>query len=165
MAISGGDGSIILTTSVDTSGISRGSNSIKTMLQGVGNSAKATGAKIQSAFASFKGQRETFKALTQAIKDQQYVINSLNKEYAELVAKGKQNSTEAKKLKENINELEAEMRELQYSAKAVGTTSGTALGKLGAGLKKIASYLLGIHLIFRFIDFSRRKHSLEERRF
>lgn len=160
MAISGGDGSIILTTSVDTSGISRGSNSIKTMLQGVGNSAKATGAKIQSAFASFKGQRETFKALTQAIKDQQYVINSLNKEYAELVAKGKQNSTEAKKLKENINELEAEMRELQYSAKAVGTTSGTALGKLGAGLKKIASYLLGIHLIFSFINFSKEAGQL-----
>lgn len=160
MAISGGDGSIILTTSVDTSGISRGSNSIKTMLQGVGNSAKATGAKIQSAFASFKGQRETFKALTQAIKDQQYVINSLNKEYAELVVKGKQNSTEAKKLKENINELEAEMRELQYSAKAVGTTSGTALSKLGAGLKKIASYLLGIHLIFSFINFSKEAGQL-----
>ena len=160
MAISGGDGSIILTTSVDTSGISRGSNSIKTMLQGVGNSAKATGAKIQSAFASFKGQRETFKTLTQAIKDQQYVINSLNKEYAELVAKGKQNSTEAKKLKENINELEAEMRELQYSAKAVGTTSGTALGKLGVGLKKIASYLLGIHLIFSFINFSKEAGQL-----
>lgn len=160
MAISGGDGSIILTTSVDTSGISTGSNSIKTMLQSVGNSAKATGAKIQSAFASFKGQRETFKALTQAIKDQQYVINSLNKEYAELVAKGKQNSTEAKKLKENINELEAEMRELQYSAKAVGTTSGTALGKLGTGLKKIASYLLGIHLIFSFINFSKEAGQL-----
>ena len=160
MAISGGDGSIILTTSVDTSGISRGSNSIKIMLQGVGNSAKTTGAKIQSAFASFKGQRETIKALTQTIKDQQYVINSLNKEYAELVAKGKQNSTEAKKLKENINELEAEMRELQYSAKAVGTTSGTALGKLGAGLKKIASYLLGIHLIFSFINFSKEAGQL-----
>lgn len=160
MAISGGDGSIILTTSVDTSGISRGSNSIKTMLQGVGNSAKATGTKIQSAFASFKGQRETFKALTQAIKDQQYVINSLKKEYAELVAKGKQNSTEAKKLKENINELEAEMRELQYSAKAVGTTSGTALSKLGAGLKKIASYLIGIHLIFSFINFSKEAGQL-----
>ena len=47
MAISGGDGSIILTTKVDTSGISKGSVSIKSALQGV-NSAVT---KVKNSFS------------------------------------------------------------------------------------------------------------------
>ena len=155
MAISGGDGSIILTTSVDTSGISKGSNTIKTMLNNIGNSAKQTGVKIQSAFVSLKDQRATFQVLTQAIKDQQYAINALSQEYAELVAKGKGNSQQAQELRGRIEELTAEMKELEYAANSVGNRGTTAFNKLGKSLKLLASYLIGIQTVFKFINFSK----------
>ena len=160
MAISGGDGSIILTTSVDTSGISKGSNTIKTMLNNIGNSAKQTGVKIQSAFVSLKDQRATFQVLTQAIKDQQYAINALSQEYAELVAKGKGNSQQAQELRGRIEELTAEMKELEYAANSVGNRGTTAFNKLGKSLKLLASYLIGIQTVFKFIDFSREAGEL-----
>lgn len=155
MAISGGDGSIILTTSVDTSGISKGSNTIKTMLNNIGNSAKQTGVKLQSAFVSLKDQRATFQVLTQAIKDQQNAINALSQEYAELVAKGKGNSQQAQELRGRIEELTAEMKELEYAANSVGNRGTTAFTKLGKSLKLLTSYLIGIQTVFKFIDFSR----------
>ena len=155
MAISGGDGSIILTTSVDTSGISKGSNTIKTMLNNIGNSAKQTGVKLQSAFVSLKDQRTTFQVLTQAIKDQQYAINALSQEYAELVARGKGNSQQAQELKGRIEELTAEMKELEYAANSVGNKGTSAFNKLGQSLMKLASYLIGIQTVFKFINFSK----------
>ena len=155
MAISGGDGSIILTTSVDTSGISKGSNTIKTMLNNIGNSAKQTGVKLQSAFVSLKDQRATFQVLTQAIKDQQYAINALSQEYAELVAKGKGNSQQAQELRGRIEELTAEMKELEYAANSVGNKGTSAFNKLGQSLMKLASYLIGIQTVFKFINFSK----------
>ena len=160
MAISGGDGSIILTTSVDTSGISKGSNTIKTMLNNIGNSAKQTGVKLQSAFVSIKDQRATFQVLTQAIKDQQYAINALSQEYAELVAKGKGNSQQAQELRGRIEELTAEMKELEYAANSVGNKGTSAFNKLGKSLKLLASYLIGIQTVFKFIDFSREAGEL-----
>ena len=135
MAITGGDGSIILTTSVDTSGISKGSSSIKSVLNSIGNSAKQTGVKIQSAFVSLKDQRATFHVLTQAIKDQQYVINALREEYAELVAKGKVNSRQAQELRGRIEELTTEMKELEYAADSVSNKGTSAFGKLGKSLR------------------------------
>lgn len=155
MAITGGDGSIILTTSVDTSGISKGSSSIKSVLNSIGNSAKQTGAKIQTAFVSLKDQRATFQVLTQAIKDQQYVINALREEYAELVAKGKVNSQQAQELRGRIEELTTEMKELEYAADSVGNKGTSAFGKLGKSLMGLASYLIGIQTVFKFINFSK----------
>ena len=155
MAISGGDGSIILTTSVDTSGISKGSNTIKTMLNNIGNSAKQTGVKLQSAFVSLKDQRATFQVLTQAIKDQQYAINALSQEYAELVAKGKGNSQQAQELRGRIEELTSEMKDLEYAANSVGNKGTSAFNKLGQSLMKLASYLIGIQTVFKFINFSK----------
>ena len=76
MAIPQSDGSIILTTKVDTSGINSGTNTIKSALSDITKSTKSVGASIQNSFNSFKTQKETVKILTQAIKDQQYVLNS-----------------------------------------------------------------------------------------
>ena len=50
MAISGGDGSIILTTKIDESGITKGTNSIKTAFDKVNNYLKNVGAKIGNNF-------------------------------------------------------------------------------------------------------------------
>ena len=147
------DGHIILQTQVDTSGIAKGTANIKSALGSVGNFVGQMGAKIQQAFSSFANKRETIKLLTQAIKDQEHVIKSLNLEYAQLVARGKQNSSQAKELKSRIDELTKELEELRAVSNSVGKTS--MLGNLGKTLLTLGSYLIGIQTVFKFINFSK----------
>lgn len=75
MAISGGDGSIILTTKVDTSGIKAGTTAIKTGFKGAETSATSFGVKTKSAiagisaslkslFTMFIGIQTIFKAIS-----------------------------------------------------------------------------------------------------
>ena len=54
MAISGGDGSIILTTKVDTSGINAGSNKIKGIAEKIKDSFKSVGVQISNSFSRNK---------------------------------------------------------------------------------------------------------------
>ena len=136
MAIANSDGSIILSTKVDTSGVNKGLTDVK------------------SKFSALKGQKATLATLTQAIKDQQFVLNSLNLEYAELVAKGKLNSKQAQDLKERINDLTAEMKEMQAAATTLGAKSTTAFAQMKSGLMALASYFIGIQTIFAAIRFS-----------
>ena len=150
MAISGGDGSIILTTSVDTSGISKGSVSIRSALQSVDTTVK----KVQNSFSAFREQKVTLATLNQAIKDQQYVLNSLNLEYAEYVARGKASSTQAKELKANIDAATVEMREMQVAAATLGAKGSASITRLGVAMRSILSYFIGIQTIFKVINFS-----------
>lgn len=150
MAISGGDGSIILTTKVDTNGISKGSLSIRSALQGVDNTVK----KVQNSFSAFREQKVTLSTLNQAIKDQQYVLNSLNLEYAEYIARGKASSTEAKQLKSNIDALTVEMREMGGAAATLGAKGSASINKLSIAMKSLLSYFIGIQTIFKVINFS-----------
>ena len=150
MAISGGDGSIILTTKVDTSGINKGSLSIRSALQGVDTIVK----KVQNSFSAFREQKVTLATLNQAIKDQQYVLNSLNLEYAEYVARGKAGSTQAKELKANIDAATAEMKEMQAAAQTLGAKGSTSINKIGTAMKTLLSYFIGIQTIFKVINFS-----------
>ncbi|MBQ7292135.1 MAG: hypothetical protein IJW79_00195 [Clostridia bacterium] len=136
MAIVNSDGSIILSTKVDTSGVSKGLTDVK------------------SKFSVLKGQKATLATLTQAIKDQQFVLNSLNLEYAEFVAKGKLNSKQAQDLKARINDLTAEMKEMQAAATTLGAKSTTAFAQMKSGLMALASYFIGIQTIFAAIRFS-----------
>lgn len=160
MAITGGDGSIVLTTAVDTSGVTKGSNSIKSVLNGVGNSAKQMGVKIQSAFGSMQEHRATMQTLTQAIKDQKYVIESLSVEYAELIALGNQETAEAKELKAQIDSLTAELQELTTASEVLGTKGAMGMGKFGKSLMMLASYFIGIQTVFKFISFSKEAGEL-----
>lgn len=150
MAISGGDGSIILTTEVDTSGISKGSLSIRSALQSVDTTVK----KVQNSFSVFREQKVTLATLNQAIKDQQYVLNSLNLEYAEYVANGKASSTEAKQLKSNIDALTVEMREMEGAAATLGSKGSASINRLGVAMRSLLSYFIGIQTIFKVINFS-----------
>ena len=150
MAISGGDGSIILTTKVDTSGISKGSISIKNSLQSVDTTVK----KIQNSFSAFREQKVTLQTLNQAIKDQQYVLNSLNLEYAEYVARGKASSTEAKQLKSNIDALTVEMKEMESAAATLGSKGSTSINKIGVAMRSLLSYFIGIQTVFKVISSS-----------
>ena len=69
MAISGGDGSIILTTKIDESGITKGTNSIKTAFDKVNNYLKNVGAKIGNNFKKVGSSiKNTFTKLTASLK-------------------------------------------------------------------------------------------------
>ena len=150
MAISGGDGSIILTTKVDTSGISKGSLSIRSALQGVDNIVK----KVQNSFSAFREQKVTLATLNQAIKDQTYVLKSLENEHAKLVATGKGSSAQAKQLKGDIDALTVELKEMEGAAATLGAKGSTSINKIGTAMKTLLSYFIGIQTIFKVINFS-----------
>ena len=126
MAIANSDGSIIITTKLDVTPISKALNALK------------------SKFASLKEQRSAIQALTTAIKDQQFVIKDLEKEYAMLVAQGKGNSTNAEELKARIAELKAELQQLTGAASAMGVKTAAASTKAAQGLKQFGKRIAGI---------------------
>ncbi len=155
MAISGGDGSIILTTKVDTSGINKGSISIKSALEGV----RSAVSKVKNSFSSFNEQKASLKTLTQALKDQQYVINSLSLEYAKLVAAGKGETAQAKELKTNIDAATAEMKEMEAASIMLGAKGSKSINTVGLAIKRLLSYFIGIQTIFKIISFSKEASS------
>lgn len=126
MAIANSDGSIIITTKLDVTPISKALNVLK------------------SKFASLKEKRSAIQALTTAIKDQQFVIKDLEKEYAMLVAQGKGNSTNAEELKARIAELKAELQRLTGAASAMGVKTAAAFTKAEQGLKQFGKRIAGI---------------------
>lgn len=126
MAIANSDGSIIITTKLDVTPVSKALNVLK------------------SKFASLKEQRSAIQALTTAIKDQQFVIKDLEKEYAMLVAQGKGNSTNAEELKARIAELKAELQQLTGAASAMGVKTAAASTKAAQGLKQFGERIAGI---------------------
>ena len=150
MAISGGDGSIILTTKVDTSGISKGSVSIKSALQSVDTTVK----KVQNSFSAFREQKVTLRSLNETIKIQQSVLDELNLKYAKLVQSGNMYSVQAKKLKAEIKEETAAMKEMQAAAQTLGAKGSTSINKIGTAMKTLLSYFIGIQTIFKVINFS-----------
>lgn len=126
MAIANSDGSIIITTKLDVTPVSRALNALK------------------SKFASLKEQRSAIQTLTTAIKDQQFVIKGLEKQYAMLLAQGKGNSTNAEELKARIAELKAELQELTGAASAMGVKTAAASTKAAQGIKKFGERIAGI---------------------
>lgn len=126
MAIANSDGSIIITTKLDVTPVSKALNALK------------------SKFASLKEQRSAIQALTTAIKDQQFVIKDLEKEYAMLVVQGKGSSTNAEELKARIAELKAELQQLTGAASAMGVKTAAASTKAAQGLKQFGERIAGI---------------------
>lgn len=161
MAFTNSDGSIVLSTKVDTKGLSSGFSAIKSLFGNVTNAASQMGQKIRDASESFKTasanlkqQKADYQLLTQAIKDQQFVIKNLEVEYAQLVARGKQNSDEAKNLKGRIDDLNSELKELETAANTLGDKGTPKVNTFGTALKRLASYLIGLQTIFKLINFS-----------
>ena len=126
MAIANSDGSVIITTKLDVTPVSKALNALK------------------SKFASLKEQRSAIQALTTAIKDQQFVVKDLEKEYAMLAAQGKGNSTNAEELKARIAELKAELQQLTGAASAMGVKTAAASTKAAQGLKQFGKRIAGI---------------------
>lgn len=137
MAITNADGSIILSTKVDVSGTRKG-------LREIVNSARQTGSQTKSAL----------EPLTAIIQKQQERLNALNSEYAELIINGKRNSTEAKKLRKQIDALSKEMKENQAVASAMGAQGTTAIQKMGVAVKTLLGYFIGLQTVMAVINFS-----------
>ena len=161
MAFTNSDGSIVLSTKVDTKGLSSGFSAIKSILGNVSNAASQLGQKMRDvsesskiASANLKQQKADYQLLTQAIKDQQFVIKNLEVEYAQLVARGKQNSDEAINLKGRIDDLNSELKELETAANTLGDKGTPKVNTFGTALKRLASYLIGLQTIFKLINFS-----------
>ena len=142
MAISGGDGSIILTTKVDTKGLD------------------AAMAKMRQ---QAKGTGSTFESLSNFIKIQETRLASLRQQYASYVLKNEQSSVAAKKLASDIKNLstsltqnQARLNAASASAVSFGAKAKTAIAGVGASLKVLASYLIGIQTIFAVINSSKQ---------
>ena len=126
MAIANSDGSIIITTKLDVTPISKALNALK------------------SKFASLKEQRSAIQALTTAIKDQQFVIKQLEMEYAMLIARGQGNTAQAEALKTRLTALKLELTQLRGAASAMGVKTAAAFTKASVGLKKFGTRIAGI---------------------
>lgn len=126
MAIANSDGSIILTTKVDVTPISKALNGLK------------------SKFASLKEQRSAIQTLTNAIKDQQFVIKQLEMEYATMIARGQGNTAQAEALKTRLTALKLELTQLRGAASAMGVKTAAAFTKAAQGLKQFGIRIAGI---------------------
>lgn len=126
MAIANSDGSIILTTKLDISPISKALSALK------------------GKFASLKEQKATIQTLTTAIKDQQFVIKQLEMEYALLISQGKGNSKNAEELQNRLKLLRAELNQLTGAASAMGVKTAVASTKAAQGLKKFGQRIASI---------------------
>ena len=144
MAIANADGSIVLTTEIDTSGVQQGSNSIKNVLQKIGNSAKSMGMKIQNSFSAFKMQGLTIGKLNQAIEEQEYLLEKLNARYATFVAMGRADTAEAKNLKLEIKDLTAELAELNKARETLSKNTNKDIKSTSSGIQKIGKRIAGL---------------------
>ena len=126
MAVSGYDGSIVLTTKIDTKGLGKGIDALKNKL------------------AQLKEQRVTFNVLTSAIKDQQFVIKNLETQYSQLVAAGQGSSEQAQDLKNQIKELRAELKQMQEAVSQMGKTAKKDIKTTTKGLTRIRQRLAEI---------------------
>lgn len=126
MAVSGYDGSIVLTTKIDTKGLGKGIDALKNKL------------------AQLKEQRVTFNVLTSAIKDQQFVIKNLETQYSQMVAAGQGSSEQAQDLKNQIKELRAELKQMQEAVSQMGKTAKKDIKTTTKGLTRIRQRLAEI---------------------
>ena len=126
MAVSGYDGSIVLTTKSDRKGLGKGIDALK------------------NKFAQLKEQRVTFNVLTSAIKDQQFVIKNLETQYSQLVAAGQGSSEQAQDLKNQIKELRAELKQMQEAVSQMGKTAKKDIKTTTKGLTRIRQRLAEI---------------------
>ena len=130
MAISGGDGSIILTTKVDESGIKNFGKNAKTSTKNIGESFKKLGQVIATAFA-VKKIYEFGKAIVSAYADYEQLVGGVETLFGE----------SSKKMLEYANQA---YKTAGLSANAYMETatsfSASMLSSLGGDTEKAADY-------------------------
>jgi hypothetical protein len=126
MAIANSDGSIVLTTKIDTGGVGKALD------------------YIRNKFSALKGQKETITILTQAIKAQQIVVDNLNQEYKEFILQGEIGSKKAEELKKQIDEQTKELNELKALLGTLGKKGTKSFDDMSKGLKNFGKRIAGI---------------------
>lgn len=135
MAIAQSDGSIILTTKVDTTGIKQG-----------------TKEAIKFAELSVNEQRRLAQSLSGVYRKQGLAQSEAQKKaWADLKA----NTVEAKNLTVAMKDAGVQTKSFGKQAQTSGNKATAAFTAVGSALLKLASYFIGIQTVFKFVDFSR----------
>lgn len=94
------------------------------------------------------------KGMAKIISDQKTQLQSLTREYAKLITNNKQNTEEAKKLKDQIDKLSKSIKENEGVLQSFEKTSTGAFSRVGNALKSIAGYLALAFSVTKIIQFS-----------
>ena len=94
------------------------------------------------------------KGMAKIISDQKTQLQSLTREYAKLITNNKQNTEEAKKLKDQIDKLSKSIKENESVIQSFEKKSTGAFSRVGSALKSIAGYLALAFSVTKIIQFS-----------
>lgn len=94
------------------------------------------------------------KGMAKIISDQKTQLQSLTREYAKLITNNKQNTEEAKKLKDQIDKLSKSIKENEGVLRSFEKKSTGAFSRVGSALKSIAGYLAIAFSVTKIIQFS-----------
>ena len=125
-------------------GVEQEANDLVSSFSKFGNEAQESAEKPKNAY----------QQLEETIAEQKTRLEELRQEYASLKLTNQGNTTQAKKLKAEINNLSAEVAENEARIKSLGLTSSSAFAQMKSGLMALASYFIGIQTIFAAIRFS-----------
>ena len=135
MAIAQSDGSIVLTTKVDTTGIKQGTKEV-----------------IKFAELSVNEQRRLAQSLSGIYRKQGLTQSEAQKKAWQDL---KTNTVEAKNLTAAMKDAEIQTKSFGVEAQTSGKKASAAFSAVGSALSKMASYFIGVQTIFKFIEFSR----------
>lgn len=144
------DGSIVLSTKIDTSGAESGLSRLKGKINALRNSDAA------------------IEQLNTAIRTQEQLIKRLNRRYAELVAAGEGESDAAVELKDKIADLTSELGEMKTASETLGSTTAqkmaqgfsSAVQTINNALGSVAARLATVFSIAKFVQFSKEGATL-----
>lgn len=125
-------------------GVEQEASDLVSSFSKVGNEAQESAEKPKNAY----------QQLEETIAEQKTRLEELRQEYASLKLTNQGNTTQAKKLKAEINNLSAEVAENEAKIKSLGLTSTNAFSQMKSGLMALASYFIGIQTIFTTFRFS-----------
>lgn len=94
------------------------------------------------------------RGMAKIISDQKTQLQSLTREYAKLITNNKQNTEEAKKLKDQLDKLSKSIKENEGVLQSFEKKSTGAFSRVGSALKSIAGYLALAFSVTKIIQFS-----------
>lgn len=94
------------------------------------------------------------KGMAKIISDQKTQLQSLKREYAKFITNNKQNTEEAKKLKDQIDKLSKSIKENEGVLQSFEKKSTGAFSRVGSALKGIAGHLALAFSVTKIIQFS-----------
>lgn len=100
------------------------------------------------------------KGMAKIISDQKTQLQSLTREYAKLITNNKQNTEEAKKLKDQIDKLSKSIKENESVIQSFEKKSTGAFSRVGSTLKSIAGYLALAFSVTKILQFSKEAGQL-----